>query len=462
MRYNYAPAPDVASPTRDDVQGWILNGYNMASVRHVVMTVVTARPVHAFIDAATAPQPAVTPIQPATRWATKPDRTLNLGITWTGLRALGVPDTTLDGFPADFRRGAARRASRVGDIFESSPSNWDPHIADTDAVHLLWTIHGSGPAALDAGQAELADELGAAVEVVAVYDGYKMDQGRVHFGYVDGIAQPRIAGFEKSPPAVDQQRPAPLGAFFAGHPCEYEEVIYDTPRPLTFAGNGTYNAFRILEQDVFGFDQYLREQGEAVARDPEWLAARICGRWRNGDPVEVFPDAPRAPDIDAAGNVIVRTDRNDFLYADNLGHRCPLGSHIRRANPRNTPIVQKSTNATRRVIRRGMSYGPEITPGQPRDDIPRGLVGNFFCASLTAQFESLMQDWINLGLHHPTITGTNDIMVGTNDPAVSEYLIPQADGPDITLRNFPSFVRTRASIYAFMPTLSGLRWLAGR
>lgn len=462
MRFRYSPSPDLAIPTRDDVQGWILNGYNMATARHVVMTIVDPRPVREFLGAATSGDPGVTPIQSATRWSIKPERTLNVGITWSGLGALGVSETTLDGFPTDFKKGPARRAGRMGDIGVSSPGNWDPNIADANIVHLLWTIHGSDTAALDAGQAELTDAFGHATQILALYDGQQMEQGRVHFGYVDGIAQPRIAGFEKSPPAADGQTAAPIGAFFAGHSCEYEEIIYDTPSPLEFAGNATYNAFRVLEQDVFGFEEYLREQSEVVDRDPEWLAARICGRWRNGDPVELFPEAPRQTVTDADGNIVVPPDLNDFTYADNLGQRCPIGSHIRRTNPRNTPIVQKSTNSTRRIIRRGMPYGPPIVSGQARDEISRGLVGNFFCASLTAQFESMMQDWVNLGLQHPSITGTNDIILGANDPAASEYLIPQANAPDITLRNFPTFIRTRASVYTHMPTLTGLRWLARR
>lgn len=462
MRYSYAPTTGVSTPTRHDVQGWILNGYNMPAIRHIVMTVVSPRPVLRYIGAVAGGEAGITPIQSAAPWAAKPEHTLNLGVTWSGLRALGVAQSTLDAFPTDYTVGPARRANRLGDIYNSHPDNWDDHMADATNVHLLWTIHGSGPTALDAGQAELTSALGTAAEILQVYQGSQMRQGRVHFGYVDGIAQPHIAGFPKARPAADAQRPAPLGAFFAGHPCEYEEVIYDTPRPLEFAGNATYNAFRVLEQDVFGFEEYLAEQADRVGKDAEWLAARVCGRWRNGDPVERYPDAPREPSFDEHGNEAVPTDRNDFLYGDALGERCPLGSHIRRSNPRNTPIVQRSTGATRRVIRRGMPYGPPIVPGQPRDEIRRGLLGNFFCASLTAQFEGVMQDWLNLGLMHPTITGTNDVMLGANDPAVSEFHIPLADEPDITLRHFPSFVTTRASVYALMPTLTGLRWLARR
>lgn len=108
-----------------------------------------------------------------------------------------------------------------------------------------------------------------------------------------------------------------------------------------------------------------------------------------------------------------------------------------------------------------MPYGPLITPGQERDETPRGLLGNFICASLTAQFEGIQQDWIQLGLQHPSITGTNDPLIGWNDPRTSAFTIPQRDADNIELRGFGAFVRTRASVYAMVPSLPGLRWLGG-
>ena len=30
------------------------------------------------------------------------------------------------------------------------------------------------------------------------------------------------------------------------------------------------------------------------------------------------------------------------------------------------------------------------------------------CASLITQYESIMYDWVNKGMHDPRITGTND------------------------------------------------------
>lgn len=451
MKAAVTSALGIEAPTRDEVQGWVVNGYNLASVTHVIATVVERRPVLDFLLASASGSTEVPTIQSARWWTDAPDSVLNVGVTYSGLAALGVPETTLAGFATDFRQGARRRAGRAGDFGESDPENWDDGIGDTDRTHVIFTVHGASAAAVHACIERIQNTLGPAIEVIQQYKGSKLPGNVVHFGYVDGISQPRIEGFEKKYPIPDQQPVAPLGAFFAGHACEFEEVIYDVATPYAFTANASYNAFRVLEQDVFGFEDFLAEQADATGTSAEWLAAKICGRWRNGNPLTLAPDE--------AGPQLPRSEWNDYDYDDPDGSSCPIGSHMRRANPRNTPIVQRGSASTRRIIRRGMPYGPLIEPGQARDETPRGLLGNFICASLTAQFEGIQQDWIQLGLQHPTITGTNDPMIGWNDPLTSEFRIPRPNAEPVVVRGFGAFVRTRASVYAMVPSLPGLRWL---
>jgi hypothetical protein len=147
-------------------------------------------------------------------------------------------------------------------------------------------------------------------------------------------------------------------------------------------------------------------------------------------------------------------------YDDTDGVKCPIGAHIRRGNPRESQIVQRSANYTRRIVRRGMPYGPRFDRSAPADTTPRGLLGSFLCASLIAQFESIMYDWINLGLQDPRITGTNDPIIGANDPAFSRYEIPIDGQEPIVLTGFPRFVTTVASAYLFMPSITALLWIA--
>jgi hypothetical protein len=110
-------------------------------------------------------------------------------------------------------------------------------------------------------------------------------------------------------------------------------------------------------------------------------------------------------------------------------------------------------------VRRGVPYGSEYKPGQP-DDVPRGLLGNFLCASLAAQFEAVQSDWLNLGLHDPRISGSNDALSGANDPTTSRFEIPIDGKSSVVLQGFSSFVTTRGGAYTFLPSLTALRWIA--
>lgn len=448
----------VPIPTRDNVQGWIVNGYTFPFVRHLVFTIEEPHLVRDHVRAATNGTEGVTQVRDATRWSLKPDSVLSVGFTFAGLAALGVPESTLRGFPTEFRQGPIERAIKIGDYGPSAPENWDEGMADADRVHLIWTIHGQSSADVGAVHDEIIGLYGRAATLVTTYDAEALHENgktnaKVHFGYVDGISQPRLQGFDDGRDP-DRQPLSPYGAFFAGHESQFEGVVFDFPEPAEFSGNGTFNAFRILEQDVFAFEQFIIDAAEANDCDPEWIAAKMCGRWRDGNPLILDPTDPdQAP--------IPHDRRNDYGYFDDPdGLVCPIGSHMRRSNPRDAAVVQRASAHTRRIIRRGVPYGPAVAPGVTEPDgVPRGLVGNFMCGSLVSQFEGIMYDWVNLGLQHPDITGTNDPVLGANEPANSRFVIPCDDRDDIVLTGFPRFIRTRASAYTFLPSMTGLRWL---
>lgn len=292
--------------------------------------------------------------------------------------------------------------------------------------------------------------------------------------------QPRFEGVHDPQRHADGQPRAPLGTVLLGHPTNLEGLMWRVPQPAALGHNGTFNAFRVLKQDVVAFEEYLDQAASDLLAHPhvgellppgaeakigqvmsvegrhgalrEIVAANLCGRWRDGTPLALSADAPD-PDV----------NRANFDY--DRESRCPYGAHIRRCNPRGGQIVQRVANNSRRLVRRGMPYGPAYDPAKRDRDKPepeRGLLGNFIGASLGAQFEAMSCDWLNLSLQDPRITGSNDPIVGANDPKTSWFDLPLKSGCTIRLRGLPRFVWTRGGAYTFLPSLSAIRFLGSQ
>ncbi len=446
-----------------DVQGLILRGFGHPLARHFVLQVVAPTAARKVLGAMAEPQsiglsPSITNAcswgdqQPATCWA--------IGITATGLRALDVPDASVATFPTEFLVGAPDRALHVGDWGANSPQFWRDGLADTSRVHVLLSMYAKDDDTLTAATDALNNVLGDAMTVLCSIDAAAFPDAPeyVHFGYRDNISQPIIAGDPVLQPP-DHQPLAAAGEFLLGYESQYSNVTLDVPQPVELGRNGSFTAFRILSQDVAGYEQFLEDKGQTTGLGKEKLAAKVLGRWRNGVPLEL------SPETDSPTGGISEDQLNNFSYGtDPVGLRCPIGAHIRRGNPRDQPMLPVGDSSARRIMRRGLPYGPKWSPGDQPDDIERGLVGHFIGASLLLQFETVMGEWINRGMTHPTITATNDVLLGV-ESTIQKFVIPTQDatsGVDsnvIVVSGFHQFIRTRGSIYAFLPSLTALRWI---
>ena len=404
-----------------DLQGNILRGYKRERVRHLLLGVADRASAGAFLGAAAAggrcDVPAIT-TKSEKRWSQtpegrKPDACFNVGLTHDGLKALGASPDSLATFPTEFIEGMAKRAVKLGDFGESAPERWTAPFDRPERIHVVASVYADDPAHIDRVQAQVA----RAFTVLGAQDGRSLPGNRVFFGYIDGISQPRFEGVHDRDLAEADQPPDPLGTALLGHPTRLERLIFRVPSPSVLGFNGSFNAFRVLAQDCLGFEAYLTEAAEQLLRHAdvdklmppggearigagldragalrEIVAAQMCGRWRlNGAPLANAPDGP------------IEDERKGFLtnFDYTRASACPAGAHVRRSNPRGGPIVQRITNRTRRLVRRGMVYGPDFDPARP-DGADRGLLGNFIGASLGAQFEAVMYDWLNLGLKTPT------------------------------------------------------------
>ncbi len=165
------------------------------------------------------------------------------------------------------------------------------------------------------------------------------------------------------------------------------------PAPADPLGaSGTYMVWRKLHQDVALWRSTIARAAERYG-DAQRLAAKVVGRWPNGAPLSVRPNAAGSS-FDAAA-----PGANDFRYGDDRdGRRCPLGAHIRRSNPRDALGFEGALSMRHRMIRRGMPYGPPLPEGVDADDgTDRGLVFVSFQASIARQFEGVQGPWLSDG-----------------------------------------------------------------
>jgi deferrochelatase/peroxidase EfeB len=260
--------------------------------------------------------------------------------------------------------------------------------------------------------------------------------------------------------------------------------------------NGSFLAIRELEQNVDEFWDYCRTEGARLqsyfppgvrAPPQEFIAAKIVGRWRDGSPLVRYPRypatkapvpahpllrasagvgtssqqltaqipiAPGRPGVAGSANTRPTFEPdNDFLFGteDPQGLRCPLGAHIRRANPRESfsPGSQEQIAITNRhrIIRVGRRYQPEAGQRQ-------GLFFMCLNGDIERQFEFVQQTWVEGSSFHG--------LSNERDPLTSGHdgdTIPTHDG-SIRLARLPSFVSTRGGGYFFLPGRRTIEYLA--
>lgn len=440
------PVVDLA-----DVQGLIVRGYTMPAARYLGLTVREPRAARAFLGTLSTGDTAAVSVTTAQPWQAKPQCCVNLGITFRGLAALGVPPVSLDSFPAEYAQGAAQRAARVGDVGPCSPQLWLPWLADP-ALHLLVMLFAQSSDALDAATKQLEQAWSAGCVEGGRHDGTWLPNTVTHFGYRDGLSQPVIADVPLSG-LPDHLLLAPVGEFLLGYPSQHVGFSYPVPAPPELGINGSFAAFRVLEQDVDAFAEFADEQASANGVSKEFIEAKLCGRWPNGTPLVL------SPDTDTPNPPIPPDALNDFDYEDDeRGYRCPVGSHIRRMHPRGQRVAGNGGHL-HRIVRRGITYGPPYDPAHPRDGKDRGLLGLFIGVSLRDQFEFLMAEWANDGIFTAGLGRTKDPVIGAQADGSGSFSIPKPEGPMI-LPGLPRFVTTRGGAYCFLPSVTAIRYLA--
>ncbi len=341
-------------------------------------------------------------------------------------------------------------------------------------------------------------------------DGTMRASRKEHFGFVDGIGNPVFAGqFAKRAEQIrvrgrgkimpDQSwRPIATGEFLLGHVDESQELPIAT-QPARFMQNGTFMAFRKLHEDVPTFLNYLADQSEIYARvmhvsleeAAATLRAKMVGRWANGAPLMNVPtyqdmlqfekDWADIPELLNKGATRTKQEEDrldtyrrlliDFKYRhDQVGVKCPITAHIRRANVRDMLDPRLSSknprdwdgsalSNRRRILRRGLPYG-SFDPDHPEASEEHGIIFIACCADLKRQFEFVLQQWINYGMD---VNSGNDTCPVIGPHATNEKFIIPADkstgGQPYVMNAIKQFVTTRGGEYFFMPSITVIRMI---
>lgn len=427
-----------------DVQGLVLRGYGELTHSRYFLLRIDDLP-----SAKAGFARVVDAVVPATVKPT--DRALHVAVTAPGLKALGMKDADLATFSTPFKQGmvSPHRSRILGDFGPNEPTHWRWGSREETTPHVLVMLYARTAEDL----AAFADELETpGCTVIQSLDTIIPEDGTDHFGFVDGISQPLIEG---APDSDGKTRTGDVaaGEMVIGYPDSRNELA----AVPAYGMNGTYLVFRQMDQDVKLFFDFLERNGPDEGR----LAAKLVGRWPDGTPTAVSPDRDGG-DPNAA-----------FDFADDpFGMKCPVGGHVRRANPRaaladpdkmtpETIAESKKIVSHHRILRRGRLYGPvwRRSSGQPYSPDTRGL--HFVClnANIANGFELIQQTW----LRSTKFAGLYDevdplVGIGQGPDGACSFSIPgdpfrrRVDGID-------RFVLVRGGAYFFMPGLKALKGL---
>ena len=440
----------------------------------------------------------------------RPGVRLNVAFTFSGLERLGLDGDGLATFPAAFQeglgkpwcpqRGADHRSRVLGDVDESAPACWEwGYQDDPRRVDALLLVFGTDLTDLTAEVAmwtHLAVKLGAIApgafhELGGMFPTDLKAKVREPFGFVDGVSQPVLKS-GRSQLRIGERRSQPEiheiedGEILMGHrdgarqwpitptispEYQHAEMLPEAPSdepedPETkdqetgdrqakkrrdLGRNGTYLVFRQMSQDVARFEEECKRESARLNIDLERYKALLVGRWRDGSPLITCPVAHDPAHADAPAG-------NEFSYRNDLfGERCPIGAHIRRANPRDSlvsdPAESWRVSNRHRILRRGRRY---------QNSSEEGIQFIALNADIVRQFEFIQQNWIN-DVTFGGLDNEVDPLIGRGNGVLRDQRMTLPPPPEhraprrTTLKRY---VTIKGGGYFFLPSLTTLRFLS--
>jgi Dyp-type peroxidase family len=422
-----------------------------------------------------------------------------IAFTATGLQSIGLDGDCLKTFSTPFSEGMRQidRQRRLGDAAGSialrpegllwSGNAEDPYSGDRAAkptpetVHVALLIYHRDEDSLAALVKQIEANLKPFEVLVVRSIGLRLrDQNgeiREHFGFLDGVSQPIpygeaiLAG--GAPRPADPWHAVAAGDLLIGHqdanfepapgPVISESLpgAMDLPRGHApfgyrdFGLDGSYLVIRELLQNVGDFWRSMDDAAAKLGCDRQSMAARVVGRNLGGDPLRPDGIVPKEGGQPA----------NDFGYreADALGLGCPIGSHIRRANPRDSlapttgegPLFLYVSNR-HRILRRGRKFGPPYKKDAQADKkdahAERGLLFIAINTDIARQFEFIQQTWM-LNPYFGRLYDEIDPLVGRE----GSFTVPSK--PVGSRVDLTSYIQLAGGDYFFLPSLPVIRYL---
>ena len=369
------------------------------------------------------------------KWKASGERSLfvNFMLSKTGYDALGIAE---EAQPDDKAFQAGMKDLKIeydtrprGDhrpvanpLFDD-PDSWEePFRERIDALVILaYGRKGDSDGAsdfLDSEVERIRRETEGLAEIVCVQTGHviRNERGQVieHFGHPDGIGNPVFMR-----PDLDRVR-REQGGFDR----------YDISAPISLVlvkdpeggreDYGSYFVYRKLQQNIRGYRRKCAEladlmnaaaaemrkkAGETeldpVTFDADYVSALCIGRFKDGTPIseQSVPGWTNLP--------------NNFDYdLDHRGRRCPFQAHVRTTNPRLDTRREfgapQNVEFSRRIVRRGISYGPEdLDPDEEWTDA--GLLFLSCQSDIEYQFIFMQHAWCNNQMFVERGTGVDPI-----------------------------------------------------
>lgn len=495
-----------AEEQKKDIQGILLSGYPwLHAARYLLVEITDSELAKPYLNFLASHLTAASFEKEAIKNA------VNIAFTSAGLTALDLPEKILKTFSREFIEGmhfsdiiggnpVNERQILLGDRDDNDPSKWI--WGNNCKVHCVLLFYSKAEHTL----ADFINQLfhqHSNKGLQIVYEAGTLEGGtqKEHFGFDDGISQPYIRQFKM--PETEylklSRNIVNAGEFILGHKNEYDNYSpspYFTKRintsdnfnlpllpgysdKINLGFNGSYLVFRQLQQQVKKFWKYQYEESREDGSNQEQraikLAAKMVGRWPNGNALVQMPDEQ--------GSELPQKNDFNFKVQDAGGMKCPFGAHIRRANPRDHVHIMDGIKSSiemsnrHRMIRRGRIYGkplakdfdiPEMIKKSIEennqtggDENERGL--HFIClvSDIQRQFEFVQNVWCNT----PTFANLTD----ETDPIISpkkladNSLAEKFTVPHHPLRNrycsVPQFIKVVGGAYFFLPGIRGLRFI---